>query len=159
MSAYNQQEFDFIERTRKILKQYEDFFNERSNKEKFEVTLLINAFVGLLILPQQEWFNKLPDESITGRTWGIDSIHIGFIKTGEIKSVKNVVTHLRNSVAHYNFTVFNNQGNQISQINFRDYSDYGMTIKTFDATIPVGILRKFLDKFSQTMTEKMRATY
>jgi len=51
MSAYQQQEFDFIDRTKKILEQYNSI--KLPKKEKFEVTLLLDCFVGLLVLPQQ----------------------------------------------------------------------------------------------------------
>ncbi len=71
MSAYLQQEHDFIERTKKIISQYDDCFKEKEKNEKYEVTLLINAFVGLLILPQQHWFGYLPRDTITENEWGI----------------------------------------------------------------------------------------
>jgi hypothetical protein len=156
MSAYKQQEYDFVFRTREILSQYDEYFKDKDKKKKYEITLMINAFVGLLILPQQEWFDKLPSEIVSRDSWGIDSSHIGFIKSGELKSVKSVTTHLRNSIAHYNFIAFENKDDNISQIHFLDYRDKEKTEKTFEATIPVANLRKFLDKFSLTMIDKIK---
>ena len=157
MSAYKQQEHDFVDRTSKILSQYDDYFKDKDISKKFEVTLMINSFVGLLILPQQEWFDQLPEELISMGEWGIDVKHIGFIrnKNDNKKSVKAVATHLRNSVVHYNFIAFENKKDEISQIQFLDYTDKSKSTKTFEATVPVANLRRFLDKFSQTMIEKM----
>lgn len=156
MSAYKQQEHDFIERTRSILLQYDDYFKDKDKSKKYEVTLLINAFVGLLILPQQEWFTGLPEELISKDEWGIDPSRIDFIKKDEQKSVKAVATHLRNSVAHYNFIAFKNKNDEISEIHFLDYTNRKKTRNTFDATIPVANLGKFIDKFSQVMMAKMK---
>jgi len=155
MSSYLKQEYDFIDRTKEILKQYDDYFKDKDKKNKYEITLLMNAFVGLLILPQQHWFDDLPSELITKKEWGIDTSHIGFLKKGEQKTVNEVARHLRNSVSHYRFTAFDNKHGDISQIQFRDYQDEEETIKTFEATIPVSALKKFLDKFSQTMIIEM----
>jgi hypothetical protein len=71
MNAYKQQEYDFRERTKTILLQYDDYFKDKDKSKKYEVTLLINAFVGLLILPQQEWFKRLPEDLISEKEWGI----------------------------------------------------------------------------------------
>ena len=49
---------DFIERTQKLLEQYDKLFLK--NSEKFEVTLLLNACVGLLIICTEKYDNKLP---------------------------------------------------------------------------------------------------
>jgi hypothetical protein len=88
MTSYLKQEFDFIDRTKKILKQYDDYFKDKDKRNKYEITLLMNAFVGLLILPQQHWFDDLPNELITKKEWGIDTSHIGFLKKGEQKNSK-----------------------------------------------------------------------
>ena len=55
-------EIDFIDRTLKILKQYEDRLAEKEHNERFEITLLINCLLGLLIVPKEKGFfdNFLP---------------------------------------------------------------------------------------------------
>lgn len=166
MSMYIKQEFDFIKRTKKIIQQYDKLFSENSfnflickklrTRRKYEVTLLLNSFVGLLILPQQHWFDNLPSEIVTNSKWGIDESHIRFIKKGEKKSVKEVARHLRNSLAHYNFKAFENQKDEISQIKFTDYADNEKINKTFEATLPVENIRTFLNVFSSLMLKKMR---
>ena len=155
MSAYLQQEVDFILRTKQILDQYDEFFTDKSKDEKYEVTLLINSFVGLLILPQQQWFEYLPNESINKDDWGIDPKDIKFISPKESITLKHIARHLRNSIAHYNFRVFNNVKNEINHIRFEDYTSPSKDIITFEATITIADLKIFLSKFSSVMTEIM----
>lgn len=154
MSAYQQQEYDFINRTKDLLKQYENF--KIKDKEKYEVTLLLNCFVGLLIMPQQYWVDHLPSDLTSEKEWGIKPEHISIIENGKTenpgKNIKSIVRHLRNSVSHYNFNVFSNQQNNISKIQFKDKR--GDTI-TFEASIPLGNLRSFMDKFSSYMLKVM----
>ncbi len=151
MSHYKNQEFDFINRTKAIIEQYEKL--ELSKTEKFEVTLLLNCLVGLLILPQQNWFNSLPTDLVTQKEWGIDEKHISTIKKGETKNVQNVARHLRNSIAHYNFKVFENKSNDISSIKFEDYDPSNN--KTFEAIIPISSIRQFTTKLTNTFVIEM----
>ena len=150
MSAYKQQEFDFVLRTQKIIGQY----NSLSIKNKYEVTLLLNCFVGLLILPQQAWYESLPDELISLQKWGISPNQIVFIKDSETKSIKNITRHLRNSISHYRFEVFSNVNKKISELKFNDY-DLN-EVKTFEATLSIKIISSFLKIFSTYILDKMK---
>lgn len=107
---------------------------------------------GWLILPQQEWFDKLPTEIISSKEWGIDSSAIS-IKKGEDKSVQNVARHLRNSGAHYNFTAFSNKNEKIGKIEFKDH-DFNKSL-TFSAEIPISHLKSFLKKFGTEVILRM----
>ena len=78
MSYYLHQEFDFVERTKKIIEQYDNL--TIPEKDKFEVTLLLNCFVGLLILPQQKWYDNLPTEIVSQKEWGIAPEHISLLR-------------------------------------------------------------------------------
>lgn len=151
MSNYKNQEFDFVNRTKAIIEQYEKI--ELSKAEKFEVTLLLNCLVGLLILPQQNWFDNLPTDIISQKEWGINDKHISFIKAGETKNVKDIARHLRNSISHYRFRAFDNKSNEISSIKFEDYDPSNK--KSFEATIPVSSLRQFTTKLTNTFVAEM----
>ena len=159
MSHYLQQEVDFINRTKLIITQYETFQIEE--KDKFEVTLYLNCLVGLLILPKQHWYNDLPQESISLLEWGIAPEHIYIIKDGEDKNVKNIATHIRNSISHYRFNAFENSFEKIREIQFKDYfvtnegKENEKKKMTFHAVIPIQNLRKFTDKLTNTLIEKM----
>ena len=148
MSKYLQQEFEFITRTKLIINQYKSL----AGADKYEITLLINCFVGLLIPPQQYWFDDLPDVILSKKDWGISPDDITLINKDEIKNVKNVSRHLRNSISHYKFTAFSDDKKEISHIKFEDFID---KIQTFDAIIPVGDIEHFVNAFSDYMLNKM----
>lgn len=156
MGYYRQQEFDFIERTKSILEQYDSF--QIPKKERYEITLFLNCLTGLLVLPQQKWNEFLPTDIINEKEWGIKPNHISVIKdkklNDEDKSIKNVVKHLRNAISHYKFTAFSNSNEEIKSIKFEDFTP--KKEKTFEAEIPVSALRKFIDKFIFVMIEEMK---
>lgn len=151
MSHYKNQEIDFINRTKAIIQQYDSF--QIVEKEKYEVTLLLNCLIGLLILPQQHWFDSLPTDLVSQKEWGINPSHISSIKDGETKNIKVVARHLRNSIAHYEFKAFDNSSNQISSIKFMDKDREGNV--TFEAIFPLPNLRQFTTKLTDTFTTEM----
>ena len=59
MGLYENIDIDFAKRTSKIIEQYKQHIPRGS--ENFEVTLLVNCLVGLLILPQQKRYDLIPD--------------------------------------------------------------------------------------------------
>ncbi len=153
MSMYLQQEFDFIQRTKIIIEQYDEHFCNKNTDMKFDVTLLLNCMVGLLILPHTYWFGYLPKELISKAQWGIHPDNISFIKIGETKSVDEVTRHLRNSLSHYRFQVFKDENNEINEIYFEDRDEKE---KTFEANIPISGIKIFMDKFSQWVLDEMK---
>jgi len=155
MSHYKNQEFDFVNRTKTIIEQYDKL--ELAKAEKFEVTLLLNCLVGLLILPQQNWFDSLPTDLVSQKEWGISPNHISTIKE-KTRNVKDVARHLRNSISHYRFKAFENKSDDISSIKFEDFEVNKKTkekVKTFEATIPVSCLRQFTTKLTNTFVSEM----
>lgn len=151
MSNYIQQEFDFIERTKEILSQY----NSLNIKEKFSVTLLLNCSVGLLVLPQQFWFDHLPTEIISREKWGLTEDMITFMENDKDKSVKNIARHLRNSISHYKFETIPDANNKIDKIKFSDSNSKNN--KVFEMIISVKDYILFLQKFSSEILELVKS--
>jgi hypothetical protein len=135
MGAYNlKQEIDFVFRTQQILNQYEQFIEENPKIKGFEFTLLLNCFVGLLIIPQQtnergnDITDLLPTAIIDEESFGIDPSKIIICagkggnpntRLAEDKSVANIVRHFRNSVAHSRFEI-KSKDSKISSVYFED---------------------------------------
>lgn len=115
------------------------------------MTLLLNCMVGLLILPQQHWFKNLPASRLSHEEWGIKDEHISFIKEGS-KTVNIIAKHLRNSIAHYKFSAFDDITGDINSINFEDYYRSKLTFK---ANVPVPCLRQFTTKLIDTLMSEM----
>lgn len=153
MSSYKQQEFDFVDRTQKIIEQYESI--GLAEDEKYDVTLLINCLTGLLILPQQHWFSNLPKEIVTNEKWGISETDISFIKSGELKNVEEVSRHIRNSIGHYNYQIFSDEKEKLSSIEFLDFQDHTKTVQTFKAKFTIEQLSIFVNNLSDTFKKEM----
>ena len=152
MSNYKIQEIDFIKRTKRIIEQYEQLVMPIVPKiEQYETTLFLNCLVGLLIIPEQKWFENLPETVVTEIEWGISPAIISIITDSkgiqEDKTVKNVAKHLRNSIAHNNFNVL--KADVITDIRFKDYKDKRKTLQTFSAIISVKEITKFVQKFAE----------
>jgi len=153
---YENLERDFVTRTLKIICQYEQYKKNIPPTEQFEVTLLINCLVGLLILPRELCYNNIPDTPIDQlKDWGLCANHI--IKPGRNKrnpgknedgpelkkTLKDVVRSMRNSVAHFRLKVCGN-GSEITCLEFSDKSG-------FKSVIPVECLKIFVTKLAQSV--------
>jgi len=117
--------------------------------ENYEVTLLVNCLLGLLVLPQQRRHALIPDVSLDRLSeWKIQSSFIknwGTAKKGKPapKTLKEFVRRLRNSVAHFRIEAGGTQAD-IERLNFSDTNG-------FSATIPVANLKSFVKKFASTI--------
>lgn len=165
--------YRFIERTQKILEQYDSI--ALPPEEKYEVTFLLNACVGLLIICKEQFNDKLPDNAakldeikscITiCRTYDDSSKTV----VNEEKTVASICRHLRNSIAHCNFS-FNsskqvNKKKVITSIIFRDSckvkypnKKWKIVEQTFYAEIEVNTLREFLIDVSKQTVNSAKST-
>ncbi|MDF2819887.1 MAG: hypothetical protein K0R15_328 [Clostridiales bacterium] len=133
MSAYSTDdyEFSFAERTiknleliqRRVSDEKEQGKSDKDITDAFEVTQLINSFVGLLIIPRQKCFKYMPDdikfprnsaaEELFGRIKNDSNIceytyfkqkrlNGKWVKTSEIEEIspKILSLRMRNAVSH-----------------------------------------------------------
>ena len=119
----------------------------RPGRENFEVTLLVNCFVGLLILPHERQIGVIPDVELDQLDkWSIDPAFIkdwGTMKKGERKTLRLLVRRLRNSVAHFHIEAEGTK-QDIERLKFADQNG-------FRATIPVANVKAFLKQFASTI--------
>lgn len=137
-------EVKFIERTLEILNQYDTLFKD-SEAKKYEDTLFLNACLGLLVVPQQDLFDRLPTEEISTQVCGLAREKIRINKnidknnkkvTIDDYSISNTARHLRNAVSH-NHTVFSSRdGVNITHIELEDFIKEGEEI-TFKAKLTI----------------------
>ncbi len=64
---------------------------------------------------------------------------------------------MRNSIAHHNFKILKNENEEIGSIEFKDFPPRTKSTKTFELTIEIKPLKKFLLKFSEEMIRIMEA--
>ena len=122
---YKDFEYDFIERTLKNLswieKQWYQRCQEQETDENFyEFTNLVNQCLGLIIFPKEfsddTFINQLPQE--------LKSYHIGdsIVKKikGDNKTLKNILHHLGNGIAHGHILQYSNGNNDITDVKIFD---------------------------------------
>ena len=135
-------EKDFICRTLELLKQYETCFGT----VKYEDTLFLNLCVGLLIMPQQTYFDqfKVLEHTIVDKIhWGINADNID---TGE-KDVFNIIRHIKNSISHKRFELISENSCEITHIVVKDKGIDKSTnniIQTFEAKFPMADFKNFV---------------
>ncbi len=141
----------FINNTLKALKQYEQFKGEL--EQSYARTLFINVCVGLLFIPlSSSTYDKLPEEIVSKGNWGIDTDDIKICAKN--RTVKEVVKHLRNSIAHnrFNYDYSPYESKPIEEISFEDL--YRKDI-TFQATLKFEDFSNFVLKIAKFAVENM----
>ncbi len=149
MAEYEDFERDFISRTLLILDQYDR--QAIPEKERFEVTLLINCLLGLLVLPKEFWFDKVPRLDLsTLAGWSFEPRYV--IEWGDRPktlakedhgTLREIVYRMRNGVAHLQIKA-TGDGHDITAIEFADWNG-------FRATLPVTSLALFVRKLATEM--------
>ncbi len=137
---------EFIARTRKLLQQYDEIVvnkleNEQKDKEIYNITLLINCFYGLLMMPAKLNRNLLPTD-VTADNMLQEKHFSDVIKFTTAPqtdlSFKDFVNSIRNGLAHWEDERNSNPSRQELQISyepkegdqpFREIIIYGSTKK------------------------------
>jgi len=131
----------FIARTQKNLKAIERL--KREDVEVYEVTQLLNSMLGLLIFPKERFFEKIQNkrwDMMVKEEWPLPSEDYS-----HVSDLKQLITNMRNAVAHCNIELIPEHGEIIS-IEFRDYP-WGDNHKEphWKGVYDVASLRKFVD--------------
>ena len=128
MATYDEMVTDFSQRTKSLVKGY---------KGKYNVTLLINCCLGLIVLPKEKYFKLIPDEEIPieGELWGLtrETIQVRCKKCGY--NLRHVIRRIRNGICHFRIKSIPNEEGQIAFLDISDGED-------FSATLAVDNLRK-----------------
>lgn len=132
---------DFIIRTKENLVKI-------TEQNGYEVTHLINSSIGLLIVPEQKFYNEINDTFVSDAT--LNEIK-SCVTIGNNISLKDLVRHLRNSISHSRIK-FENDNERISKIVFEDGKN---NTTTFLAKIGVELYEKFVLEFSENIVKKL----
>lgn len=132
---------------------------ENSTSKSYEITQLINSFVGLLILPNEEKYVTIGDSDIQQTTLSNirnnSTLCLDVNMQKEDKSLQNIVRHLRNGVCHFRIKFCGR--NEIETIRFQDFDKDKITkklTKNFEAEIDIALLRNFVVEFGKSMRDK-----
>lgn len=133
-------EIDFVKRTLEIINDYSG---------NYEVTLLINCCLGLLVLPKEKYFKSIPIEEIPieGKLWGLsrDSVNVGCSVCGY--QLRDVIRKIRNGVCHFKVKTIPDGSRKI---NILEITDGGK----FKATLTVDELKEFVISFASHVSKE-----
>lgn len=118
---YDKIEKEFVSRTKKLIEDY---------KGEFEVTLLINCCIGLLVLPKEKHLKSIPDITIeeNGQTWGLSRNSISTDCETCGYKLRNVIRRIRNGICHFKVKTIPDGSGEIVKVEIRDRGRFRVTL-------------------------------
>lgn len=74
----------------------------KTDQDAYEVTQFINSLLGLLVFPQQEFYDKIPKTNLADLEkdgWPIPRVCDNY---KQVKDLSELARYLRNGIAHFN---------------------------------------------------------
>ncbi|MCO5199447.1 MAG: HEPN family nuclease [Anaerolineae bacterium] len=109
---------DFAQRTLQNLEFIEQKVKDDPDAELYEVTQLINSLLGLVVFPQQHFYEKVPEtplEKLAECGWPDVKTLAG---DPPVAHLKELTRYMRNAIAHFNiqFTADENPPHEITGV-------------------------------------------
>lgn len=142
---------DFAQRTLMNLEAIEAAVENNANAEVFEVTQLVNSMLGLLVFPQQRFFNNIPTtpvEELRRSGWPVP-IMMGSPPNAD--NLRDLMRCLRNGISHCNIE-FTSDGKQLTGVRIWNYPPRSR-IKNWEALLGLSELRQLARKFIVLLLE------
>ena len=147
---------DFASRTKQNLLFIEENINKPDIKV-YEVTQLVNSLLGLLIFPQQEFFEKLPKTSMTDlEALGWPKIHTypGYKPLGDLKTF---LRYFRNGIAHFNIKFSADDNNNITGIQIWNHKGgKKQNPKNWEIELSLNDLKIITEKFLELIEKEIK---
>jgi hypothetical protein len=145
MGNYANFEPDFIQRTISLIEQYDEFIAGVEFEKQYNYTLIINCFLGLVVMPKERIIENIPNEVLSNEF----KTHLGLENSeihDSITDLQKLIHQLRNSVAHFNIEVIS------ADQNFKvDYLLFRHRNNSVVAKIPASDMKAFLKKYADIL--------
>jgi hypothetical protein len=141
---------DFVKRTKQNNEMLRKLQIENPNLEFYEVTQLINSLLGLLVFPQQEYLDDIPNtplDELAKSGWPIPKV-VGDYP--QVEDLNQLVRYLRNSIAHFNI-IFFDEFQQIAGLTVWNERKGEITWK---ATLTISDIEEITNRFVDLMLEE-----
>lgn len=148
-------EKDFVCRTKHNLELYTKHNRDKSQGFDFEVTQLINSFLGLIIFIKEKGFqgNQALEDFLTNnkpKNWNYRYKNETTNKyEKEKKSFENYLRHLRNAIAHpderLSVQINDIKYGKISEITFKDFHKKKKKGNYFETTLSIKQIEKLIN--------------
>jgi len=157
MGNYKNIEHDFIDRTMKLIAQYESVLHKYKFEEQYNYTLLLNCLLGVIVLPKERLYSHIPNHRMTKVLKAEMGLNESNINT-DYKTLRDLIHALRNSIAHYSFEIISETNDYlINRIVFRTPQDSGFElIADFKSTELLPFLRYYADWIKSNLIEDRR---
>lgn len=143
---------DFAERTKRNLENIRKTSQNESQTKVCEVTQLLNSMLGLLVFPQQQYFEtipKLPLSDLEAKGWPKIKQSPDF--PDKVSTLDKLMRYLRNAVAHFNMKFLTNDNHQISGVCVWNINFNGQ--RTWMADLSLKDLEKITEHFIEMMVQ------
>lgn len=145
---------DFARRTKKNLEFVEACAARESGAEQdvYEVTQLVNSLLGLLVFPQQEFYNTIPALPLTRL------VEMGWPNLQLLRgstpghNLQGLVRYMRNGVSHNNIEFFSKDGKKISGLRLWNIP-MGSRTPDWEIELTLEDLKKIVYKFIDLIEE------
>ncbi|MFZ1791012.1 MAG: HEPN family nuclease [Saprospiraceae bacterium] len=125
MGNYKNLEIDFIERTLNLISQYGANLHKYEFAQQYNYTLLINCLMGIIVMPKERIYSRLPNERLTKRLKNEMGLFESTVDS-KIKNIRDLIKGLRNSIAHFSIEIISKDKNElIDIIRFIDTDEHG----------------------------------
>lgn len=151
MSMYTDFTRDFAERTLKNLDYIET--SEKKGENTYEITQLINSFLGLIVFPQENDKARVSQVAIDSKIiQDLDVCITGNTYTGQYGAVnlQNLIYHFRNAISHGHIEPYANENGEIFKIEFQDQNPFKKN-EEFRIEVEISLLRKFVRAFAEAL--------
>ena len=164
MSMYDTKNFvsDFAYRTSKNLEKIQTYKNDKTTHNKddvYEVTQLINSFLGLIVFPQQaDFFKKItcPKSLLTKIEAGIKEN--SYTNRRAEVNFANILYHLRNALAHKHIQAKyfedKEENAEITELTFNDKRHYNGKKEIFEIDISMAVLEELVSEILKELEKK-----
>jgi len=145
---------DFAARTLKNLDAIEATIAQDPNADVFEVTQLINSMLGLLVFPQQRFFDSIPEtplDELRSHGWPIPTMKGS---PPHATNLRDLIRCLRNGISHCNLE-FTSDGHELTGLRIWNCPTRSQT-KNWEVEMGLSELRDIVRRFISLLLESVK---
>jgi hypothetical protein len=142
---------DFAQRTYHNLKTIRKIQAEHSEYQIYEVTLLINSMLGLLVFPRENFIKHIPRTPLSeleAQGWPIPQISGNY---PQVEDLHMLIRYLRNAISHCNLEFISDEYRTITGLMLWNNRFDGST--NWKATMQIDDLDKMTEKLISLLSE------
>lgn len=151
MMEYQQIIRDFVKRTQQNMLYIEEALEEGA--EVFEVTHLVNSLLGLLVFPQQKYFDaipRIPLSQLENEGWPCIKVVGDFEPASDLREL---MRYLRNAIAHFIIEFVVDSAGQIVGLQVWNIKNQR---KSWQAEISLTELRLLVNEFTDLILAEVK---